>query len=536
MSSGLWPIRLDVPVESLQLDVENYRVVDAVDSQQAVLNYLYEAEDVMDLARSILRRGYIDNELPVVVVESGRHVVLEGNRRTSALLGLTSPERVPAYEGALRTALRRAGAAADVPTSIRVMEAPSRQQALELVASLHTSNAKKAWTRDQQAKFYYAQLRAGSSMAALRRDYPLVTGISRFIRMAEMRHLIRGARYTDGALRTYVMSDALTMSAFEYAYTKPAIRAAMGIEFDEDGLLTKRPSSLEELVPLTRVLDGFRVGRLNTRSPYLKADTTEQGQFLKYLSGDAPAPWSEVTTSSTRTATASGGAEARDTESPTGGAMPDAGSAHTAPGAPAAGDERQFEESTPDDGGGSDFEPEASDGPTDPAGDSGAATGLEDAGAAGDGNRRGANNPDTRSRLSTAHLRAGPIPPGLERRLLELQRIDVGRTPCASVMLMRAVLEGVVKHHLEQKGLPSTGKLEDVLKVLRTEYAKDRLLKPMLDQLMHNGDAPFDRQVGTTGWLNGVSHSSDRWVEPAQVQQAWQRVEPIVRRLLLPER
>ena len=59
--------------------------------ESAIASYLVEAEDLLELARDILRDGYLDNELPVVADENGHRVVLEGNRRITALKAIHNP-------------------------------------------------------------------------------------------------------------------------------------------------------------------------------------------------------------------------------------------------------------------------------------------------------------------------------------------------------------------------------------------------------------------------------------------------------------
>ena len=77
MAQERWPIEDDVKVVDLSLDLQNYRIPAVQVNETAVLNYLYTAEDVLSLAREILRDGYIDNEVPVVTSESGKLVILE---------------------------------------------------------------------------------------------------------------------------------------------------------------------------------------------------------------------------------------------------------------------------------------------------------------------------------------------------------------------------------------------------------------------------------------------------------------------------
>ena len=150
-----WPIE-DAGLDELDLDLRNVRIPGAFD-QSAIASYLVEAADLIDLAVGILRDGYLDNELPVVTDENGRRVVLEGNRRITALKAIRDPSLLGKYAARLERWLGRYPDA-DTPTEVRVMVAPSREAAQPLLARLHTRNPKKSWLREQQAVFYHAQL------------------------------------------------------------------------------------------------------------------------------------------------------------------------------------------------------------------------------------------------------------------------------------------------------------------------------------------------------------------------------------------
>ena len=84
---------VDVDLNGLLLDLDNYRIPTHRDDEAAALKYLFASEDVLGAARLILRDGYFDNEVPIVISSRGKsdkppYIVLEGNRRISALKAL----------------------------------------------------------------------------------------------------------------------------------------------------------------------------------------------------------------------------------------------------------------------------------------------------------------------------------------------------------------------------------------------------------------------------------------------------------------
>lgn len=92
--SGVVGKSLYLHVDDLLLDAENPRFgsKSKAVSQEDIVLKLEMGSEVMIVAESIARNGYFANE-PLIVIESqisGKYVVIEGNRRFTALLSLTS--------------------------------------------------------------------------------------------------------------------------------------------------------------------------------------------------------------------------------------------------------------------------------------------------------------------------------------------------------------------------------------------------------------------------------------------------------------
>ena len=434
---------VDVPVDDLRLDLLNYRIPIAPDDEGAALNYLVASEDVLDQIKLFLRDGYFDNEVPIVVKEGRSYVVLEGNRRVSALKAIARPEIVPAHQAQveeLRT--RYATEVPNMPQSIRVIVVPSRAAAHKHVARLHTGIPKKRWNRDQQANYYFSLLGPGVSVTDLKALYPDVD-IVRFLRMVAVRQFLAGAKFKERSLRDYVKSSDLKMSSFEYAYRNAAIASAVGMVFDSDGRLIparKKPRNIGAALPeqeregLEYLMDGFREGRLNTRSPSGRGG---------------------------------GGASG---------------------------------------GGGS----SAQDGPS--------------------GGGRGPNDPDRRKGLSIAGLPFDHVPSNLEKRVLELRKINVDNTPAAAAMLLRSVLEATIKWHYAGTTQPATGMLGDVFGQVVKSYGGQRSLKDSINAIRSGPTT----KPGSINWFNAAAHNPDIAITPADVRSAYAMVQRVLIRLLRP--
>ncbi len=101
---------VEVELDRLLLDLDNYRIPTRRDDEAGALKYLFASEDVLGAARLILRDGYFDNEVPIVIAASlpgalPAYIVLEGNRRVSALKALNDPAIVPGHEAEVRSLL-----------------------------------------------------------------------------------------------------------------------------------------------------------------------------------------------------------------------------------------------------------------------------------------------------------------------------------------------------------------------------------------------------------------------------------------------
>ena len=105
-----------MPVSDLSLDRRNPRLIEfdlpANATDLDVIQILWEAMDVRELALSIAASGYFQNEPLIVASENGRNVVIEGNRRLAAVkilldddLAETLAADVPGITGVARAAL-----------------------------------------------------------------------------------------------------------------------------------------------------------------------------------------------------------------------------------------------------------------------------------------------------------------------------------------------------------------------------------------------------------------------------------------------
>lgn len=281
-STARWPIKT-VEIMDVSLDTDNVRLRSVEPYEADTLAYLFEYEDAFELASEIVQDGFFDNDLPIVVKEDGKLIVLEGNRRISALRGLANPTCVPRYKnqlGHLRGQL--SNDALEQLQSIRVMEAPDRQSVQPILASLHTRNPKKSWPLDQQAAFYSAQLGPTVSVTDLQERYPSAASrIPRFIRMAEMYDLVRKANLGEPTLKEFSESKQFKMSIYERLYASEDFRQKLGVTFENDGHIKVQGNKKDIERILSQVVRDMKTGFLDTR----RLGKQGSKDFKEYLEG-----------------------------------------------------------------------------------------------------------------------------------------------------------------------------------------------------------------------------------------------------------
>ncbi|WP_461164464.1 hypothetical protein [Arthrobacter sp. R4-81] len=486
---------VEVDVDDLGLDLENYRIPTKRGDEASALKYLFASENVMGAALLILRDGYFDNEVPIVIAEEGgsgktSYIVLEGNRRVSALKALNDPTLIPGHEQDVRTLLKRyAVEAQNLPKRIRVLVATDRVMAAPHIARLHTGLSKKPWSLDQQATFYYSLLDDETTVEGIKAQYPGVN-VVRFIKMAVMRRFLAAAPFSDHSLRQYAASDDLRMSAFEYAYRNKDIASSIGVAFNKDGSLV--PASLpaekvaatlmtRNLGALEFLLSEFRAGRLNTRSLEFKKASEEHEKFLARISDSRISPAAPVEN------------------------LPSMTSAEPVYPQPSAVRGEYRGAANPVNS------PKPTPSPVDAA-------------------NRGPNHPDTRDVLDLSGLAYESAPLNLKLRYFELRKISLSNLPTATAILLRSVLESTIKVHFESSSTPVTGELNAVFAQVSRSYGSVKALRNTINSIQ-SGNA---QKPGSIQWFNLVAHSSDAAVSADDVREGWKLVGPIIRHLLRP--
>lgn len=268
-------------VISLLLDAKNPRIpeIGKSPSQREIAAELIRHDDAYDLARSIAEQGYFPTETLIATKESGSLVVIEGNRRLTALKCLLSPAFAPEdYEKRFSLLQSRADLAAI--RSVRVSIAPSRELAVPIIIARHTTSGIQRWETAQQAKFIASLVSRDMTIDDVAKHY----GISRsdVVNAIKLHTLYQVACTLDipeDILNQIRNPRRFNMSTLERLANSSKVPEFLGITFDDSGLLQGKIAVEEFKKGYSRIVSDIATGRVSSRD----LNTTQN--IEKYLRG-----------------------------------------------------------------------------------------------------------------------------------------------------------------------------------------------------------------------------------------------------------
>lgn len=150
-----------VEIDQLFLDHKNPRLdLKGNESQEQIIRIMYETEAVDEIAHSIAKNGYFSEECLVVIQEGSKYIVLEGNRRLTALKLLTNRKLVNKLD------------ANEIPvisekmikeiTKIPVVVYKNRDEVMPNLGFRHITGI-KTWEPFQKARYIYQLVESGKN-------------------------------------------------------------------------------------------------------------------------------------------------------------------------------------------------------------------------------------------------------------------------------------------------------------------------------------------------------------------------------------
>jgi len=239
MSFEDWKVRL-LSVTSLRLDPKNPRIPenDEILKQQRLIELLVKNDKVYDLTKSIVNNGYYPIENLIAIKENEKHIVVEGNRRLTALKLLIDPQKAPKEKRSSFISLSNRLGQDNVIKKLKVYIAPSRENANLLIMSKHTNADFEAWTPLMKAKFYLNQLSEEVTTNDLAIIYHRnVSELNKLIIHYKLFLEACSLELDDETMEKINNPRDFPISAIERLFNSSEFKSFMGIEFKEDRIL-----------------------------------------------------------------------------------------------------------------------------------------------------------------------------------------------------------------------------------------------------------------------------------------------------------
>jgi V8-like Glu-specific endopeptidase len=245
INSSNWIKHKSIKVRSLHLDTENYRIAgeDGIrpSSEKEIIAELVRIAGIEDLAKKITIQGYFPVEDVIVVIEDGKKVVVEGNRRLCACRLLQTPSLAPKdKQGVFK---RLAAKMVDNPVdAIPVVIAPNRAEANIYIYSKHTdAGFSRSWSRIQQSVFIVKKLEDGYTKEEISDEIGISEGKIDEARLALELFRLAGAVELPADVRRKVTDpkDFPYTPVVERIFKAVEVQKATGITVNQDtGRLT----------------------------------------------------------------------------------------------------------------------------------------------------------------------------------------------------------------------------------------------------------------------------------------------------------
>jgi len=259
-----WQIKV-IRVVDLSLDTENPRIppTPAPLSQVELIQLFCNHYDTYSLAKSIAEDGYFPDERIVVVQQDEAFIVLEGNRRTSALKVLLNPDLAP---DEMKSKFKRLAETIDQKNIVHcdTIVAPNRNVATKLILEKHTQSSVLKWSLVMQAEFYRKLNEQGVSTVDISRQYNLSPStIQGFLRMSKIYRLAVALDLPPEVKSLVQDPQNFPMSTIERIYDSPEARKSLTIS-DDLSTISCPPSDFKKA--FTRIVTDVAIGTQNSRT------------------------------------------------------------------------------------------------------------------------------------------------------------------------------------------------------------------------------------------------------------------------------
>ncbi|MGB7841178.1 MAG: hypothetical protein WBL21_00195 [Salinimicrobium sp.] len=226
-------------LNSLHLDLNNPRIKyrDLALNQPQIIKFLIKNEKVYELAKKISEEGYFVGEEPIICIENGKKVVLEGNRRTAALKLLQDPKK---YLSTAKSKVLLQNILKNnfpVDKKLKCYIAPNRLLANPLIYERHNGASLQRWKTGNQyafvAEMYYEDGLSISDISEVLNEKR-----SNVVKPLKAYNLFyEGKEILEKEKDVYIDISEFDITNLERFYNYDPGRKLLGIEFSNDGEL-----------------------------------------------------------------------------------------------------------------------------------------------------------------------------------------------------------------------------------------------------------------------------------------------------------
>lgn len=257
-----------VKVGSLFLDPENPRIPPGLNlaGEPRLIEELTVHDDVQSLARNIVDNGFFPSEPLVCIKESGKILVVEGNRRLAACKLLANPNLAPS-DLIRRFRAMSANFDIDLLQRIPVVIAPTRVATVPLIIARHTATQVAKWRPAMQAHFYNNLLKHGATLEEVGRRFGLPS--------ADIRHALHSHNLYQMACRLGLPDEAqkvvndpreFNLTTLGRVFDTPHAREFFGIKFLDDGRISGSIPQEEFKKGFSKVVSDIALEKKDSRS------------------------------------------------------------------------------------------------------------------------------------------------------------------------------------------------------------------------------------------------------------------------------
>lgn len=249
-------------------------------TQAQIIEALVRHDNVEALAKQIADQGYLPTEILAAIEDDHGLVVVEGNRRLTALKLLANPSLAP--ESSRRPFEKLSARMREPIDRVPLMIAPSRDAVIPLMIARHTQQGVERWSPPMQAHFVRSLLKTGHTPEELQSEYGLsIKGLEDAIFNADLHDIALSITLPEIASEQVRGRDFPWSTLERVMRSKPG-KQFFGIEVDGEHGLRGKIAKEEFVKGYAHLVSELAQGSLDSRKLNKESDIAAQlGKFPK---------------------------------------------------------------------------------------------------------------------------------------------------------------------------------------------------------------------------------------------------------------